>query len=124
LRNLSHHLVNGWGHFKGLYPSVNLGAFDDVIRELDRWWRLRYPGFPDGVVLEIRTNITGTAPAAARKPAPSDPYNLYLEDMDRLFQATAPLAYSVSAIRLAIGGRRETGRGVETYELENRHKVW
>ncbi len=44
--------------------------------------------------------------------------------MDRLFQAIARLDYSESTLRFSIDGRARTGRGADTYEAENRHKIW
>jgi hypothetical protein len=124
LRGLSHDLGKCWDEFKALHSSIDLSAFDEAIRGLHRWWRLRYPGFPEGLALEIRTNIVCSEPTPARSSGPGQPYELCLEDMDRMFQAVAPLEYSGHALLLAIGGRRESGRGIDTYETENLHKVW
>jgi hypothetical protein len=127
LRGFGHDIVKAWDQFKGLYPSVKLAHLDNIVSELDRWWGLRYPGFPGGLGLEIRISIVRSAPppsASIGKPSPFASYDLCLEDMDMLFEAIACLDYSLSALRLAIGGRKETGLGIETYERENRHILW
>lgn len=123
-RKLGHDLNKAWRRFKRLYPATKLDEFDQVVRDLHRWWSLRYPGFPEGSALEIRTNIVCPAHPATRKPAPGDPYELCLECMDRLFEAIARLDYSLNTLQFAIDGRARTGLGAETYQRENRHRIW
>jgi len=123
-RRLSHNLQAIWNDFKPLYPGTQLGGSDPSVSDLDRWWNIRYPGFPAGLGLQITTSIEEHAAPIPGQPQATDNYNLCLETMDRLFAAIAPLDWTLNAIRMALGGRKLTGRGVEMYEERNRHKLW
>jgi len=124
LRRLGHDLEKIWTEFRKSRPMKGRGslrAFDRAIRELNRWWTVRYPGFPEGVGLSIKTLIVDNPSPARRKRGE---YELPLETMDRLFALIAPMDYTLHAIRLAIGGRRPNGPGIAIYELQNRHPLW
>jgi hypothetical protein len=42
LRSLGHKLIKSWDQFKALHPAENLGRWDALIADLDRWEEIRY----------------------------------------------------------------------------------
>lgn len=78
LKNLGHKLEANWDEFKKLFPE-DLSAFDVLIRELDRFERIRYPNaaLQEGMAVCIDwnapeddrgTDIWGATPLENRVP--------------------------------------------------------
>jgi hypothetical protein len=42
LRQLGHKLIKSWDEFKTTHPGENLGGWDALIADLDRWEEIRY----------------------------------------------------------------------------------
>jgi len=124
-KDLRHDLPKVWSRFKLVHPSAQLDPFDGLIRDLHKWWTLRYPGFPAGLGTQMTTSKVKTGRPVATSSTPVDAYDLCLEDMDELLMVIAPLTYTVHAIQLAVGGRRlGASPGLDAYERENLHKLW
>lgn len=123
--DVRHDLNQAWRRFKALQPQAGLSAgLDNTIAELDRWWRIRYPGFPSGLPVSMTFSLTGGSPVRGRSQA-DDEYHLSLEAMDELFEAAIRLDWNTAAVERWIRGvSTENPRsGVGAYEWQNQHRI-
>jgi len=127
-KRLGHDIEKGWRRFKALHPHAALGGpFDDLVRELHRWWRVRYPGFPSGLGVAMTfspVRIVGPVVEVVEGP-PVELFNLSLEAMDELFEAVASLDWSPAHLRSVMTkmSRGDPAPGIAAYEWENRHQI-
>ena len=114
-----HNLEKLWKAFKPACGGEALGAFDQVIVELDKMEELRYPGekgyaFSFGLVKESGTRVSGRAMKGLRQ------YPLSLEDIDELVCAVLTGRVTPGWVAGLIPGRE----GRAQYEKENRHRFF
>jgi hypothetical protein len=124
-RQVWHHLFDrAWPAFKALHPTAGLSGLDNTVAELDRWWRLRYPGFPTGQAVSMTFSVVGGSPPRGRSPA-DDEYHLELKAMDELFEAVIGLDWNPAAVEQWMRGvGAENPRpGIAAYEWENHHRI-
>jgi len=115
-----HDLRALWAAYKPSVAQADLGRFDPVIADLDRWEKLRYGGFPSGVpVTMIFDRSTTRGPRTSDGAGPQDVYVFALQEVDDLYAAM------ISAGNInppALGLRYQTLPVVrEWYEQENQH---
>jgi len=83
-RKYSHRLKRTWKDFKKLFPAENLSSFDDLICELARFERIRYP---DNVLREGMTAILSWEPQTTTTTikGPKVPqYEIAVTELDEL----------------------------------------
>jgi hypothetical protein len=85
-RKYSHGLKRTWKDFKKLFPAEDMSPFDDLIRELARFERIRYP---DNVLKEgMSATLAWHAPKTPTKVAGSAKkvphYEFAVTDLDQL----------------------------------------
>jgi hypothetical protein len=93
-----HGLDDLWTGFKNLFPQENLTAFDQIVKELDRFEMLRYPDsvLNKGAVVTLTWAGTPLPPASQAR---GQYYQCSMDDMDRLVAkiielcANEPLTY-------------------------------
>jgi hypothetical protein len=116
-----HSLLPLWREFKALVRDATLAQFDSLVRRVNKWEEIRYPGFPRaslGMSIDIRkAHKTTFHPMRGR----IDVYRVNLEEMDELFAAlVTACSLNPVLVRQRIASR-PVGR--ETYEKENYHLI-
>jgi hypothetical protein len=100
IRRYQHRLIETWNAFKALHPDQDLSSFDQLIADLDRFEKIRYPDeyIKHGAMMAIGWGTL--KPAVNQLVGPKVPeYCLYVNEVDalvaRLFKVCHinPLAY-------------------------------
>ena len=113
-----HDLHKLWKRFKIETGDASLGAFDKVVRRLDKWERIRYPTFPSGTQMMryVPTKAAVTPPSTGRRV---DVYELVLEEMDELFKA----AFSAASLNPGAFSLQFSGESGAAYRRDNLHSL-
>lgn len=113
-----HDLRKLWRQFKVVTGDGSLAAFDDVVRGLDKWERIRYPTFPAGAQA-MRYAPTKAAVGPQPGGGHVDPYELVLEEMDELFKA----AFLAAPLNPAAFMLQFSGESGAAYRRDNLHPL-
>jgi hypothetical protein len=117
-----HDLPKLWEAFKQLTADASLVRFDDVIRELQKWERIRYPWFPQAAQSHRLLLRKADRAAIAQSAPPTDDYILCLEDMDELYSV------ALVAVQLNPEWLRQSylwdDEAMEAYQRENYHRLF
>jgi hypothetical protein len=88
LRNLGHSLAQSWERFKVEFNDVDLTRFDEIVTQLDKFERIRYPDRVLTEGMQVRIEVTGPVVASFLTPPSSVPiYDLVLCQVDELVKA-------------------------------------
>jgi hypothetical protein len=85
-KRYGHKLVPLWEEFKAQVGDPALNRFDQVIKELGPWEKLRYGGFPTGASITM-VFMRHREPHESRSQERTDEYVVVLADVDELFAA-------------------------------------
>lgn len=102
-KNYGHDMVKTWAAFKALHPGEDLSGFDQLIADLDRFEKIRYPDevLKKGAAMSLGFVGAEARPLLRRSGGPNTPeYTLPVKEVDalvaRLFTVCRinPSAYS------------------------------
>jgi hypothetical protein len=92
-RKFSHDLKRTWKEFQKLYPTKDLSSFDNAVRELHRFERIRYPDTMLKLGMACSIQWSGSGGTSARGQGAKVPlYELTVTEVDQLVDKIAELS--------------------------------